>query len=283
VASGCYQAGCRNGLVLQGKASCEVSVSVDAGHTWLATQKFVDGLDLTDLAKGRSQYWLRFSTSPKKLADSNLEIRTVCQANVAVLPRLNDNGTTISYEASGNSVLAMGPEMELAKTSIADGAFGETTVTLTATPSEPVTGIYAAAHTASGSPPNPDTGYWIEYSLNAGKNWQPVVNDWFIPRRGDEPDDFWSQSFCYGSSAIKAKPRQPIHIRFRNDGGKRYLRAEAHLIQNTGKPDPVEVTYRWTDSEGDHQQSHVFDTSGRWQLATAESVRTRWVDFEPVP
>jgi hypothetical protein len=280
---GIYEAGCRNGLVLRGGARCEVSISVDAGRTWLAKQKFVDGLDLTDFAKGRSHYWLRFSANAKQLADSNLQIRTVCQANVAVLPRLKDDGTTISYEASGNSVFSMGPEMELASSFVTDGAMGEKTVTLTATPSEPVTRVYAAAHTASGSPPNPDVRYTIEYSLDAGENWQPIVNDWAVPRRGDEPGDFWSQSLCYGSCSLSAEPGRPIQIRFRNDGGKRYLRAEAHLIQNTGNPDPVKVTYQWTDSEGEHQKSHLFDASGQWQLATAKNVRTRWVEFEPAP
>jgi hypothetical protein len=280
---GIYEAGCRNGLVLSGRASCEVAISVDAGRTWQATQKFVDGLDLTDFVKGRSQYWLRFSAGAEQLADSNLQIRTVCQANVAVLPRLKDNGTTISYEASGNSVLSMGPEMELAKTFVTDGDFGEKSVTLTATSSDPVTGIYAAAHTASGSPPNPDVRYSIEYSLDAGKSWKPIVNDWSVPRRGDEPSDFWSQSFCYGSCSLQSEPRQSIQIRFRNDGGKRYLRAEAHLIQQTGTPDPVKVTYQWTDSDGERQESHLFDATGKWQLATARNVRTRWVEFEPVP
>lgn len=280
---GIYENGCRNGLVLRGRANCEVSVSVDAGRTWLGAQKFVDGLDLTDLAKGRSQYRLRFSTGAQQLAESNLEIRTVCQANVAVLPRLEDNGTRIDYQASGNSVLAMGPEMELTKTYVTGGNIGETMVTLTATPSEPVSAVYAAAHIASGSPPSSDVRYAIQYSLDAGMNWQPVVRDWLIPRRGDEPGDFWSQSFCYGSKAVKANPGQPIQIRFRNDGGKRYLRVEAHLVQHHGDPDPVRVTYRWTDSNGGHEQSHLFDSSDPWQLDTAMNVRTHWVEFQPEP
>ncbi len=280
---GIYETGCRNGLVLSGRADCEVAISVDGGRTWQAAQKFVDGLDLTDFAKGRSQYWLRFSASAKQLADSDLEIRTVCQANVAVLPRLKDQGTTISYEASGNSVLSLGPELELAKTFVSDGDFGEQSVTLTATSSDRVTGIYAAAHTASGSPPNPDVRYSIEYSLDAGESWQPIVKDWSVPRRGDEPGDFWSQSLCYGSCSLQSEPRQPIRIRFRNDGDKRYLRAEAHLIQNTGDPDPLKVTYQWTDSDGEHTESHLFDSTDKWQLATGNNVRTRWVEFEPMP
>ena len=109
------------------------------------------------------------------------------------------------------------------------------------------------------------------------------MKEWSVPRRGDEPGDFWSQSLCYGSCSLQSEPLQPIQIRFRNDGGKRYLRAEAHLIQKTGNPDPLKVTYQWTDSDGEHTESHLFDSPDKWQLATAHNVRTRWVEFEPVP
>jgi hypothetical protein len=278
---GIYEAGCRNGLVLRGRADCGVAVSVDAGRTWSTSRPFVDGLDLTDFAKGRSHYWLRLGAGAKSLSRSRLEIRTVCQANVAVLPRLKANGTTIRYEASATAVLSMGPELNLAKTFVTSGAFGEKTVTLTATSSEPVIGIHAAAHVASGNPPDPKVRYRIEYSLDSGKRWLPLVESWTIPRRGDEPGDFWSQSFCYGTRAVESAAGEPISIRFRNDGGKRYRRAEAHLIQKAGAPDPVKVTYHWIDVGGEHLESHVFDVHGEWRLATGAQVRTRWVELEP--
>ncbi len=279
---GIYEEGCRNGLVLRGRANCEVAVSLDAGRTWLASQKFQDELDLTDFAKGRSQYWLRFAAGAKQLVNSNLEIETVCQANVAVLPRLKDNGTTVSYEASGKTVQSLGPELDVAKTFVTGGAFGQKTVTLKVTPNKPVMRIFASAHTASGSPPNANVRYHIEHSLDMGKNWQPIVADWTVPRRGDEPGDFWSQSFCYGSRDVASPSGNPIQIRFRNYGGKRFLRAEAHLVQRAGKPNPVKVTYNWVDADGEHQQSHVFRSKGNWQIATGKNVRTHWVEFEPV-
>ena len=49
---GIYDDGCRNGLVLQGNATCQVSVSVDDGHSWSQPQAFEDGLDLTDSGQG---------------------------------------------------------------------------------------------------------------------------------------------------------------------------------------------------------------------------------------
>jgi hypothetical protein len=279
---GIYDDGCRNGLTLQGKATCPVSVSLDAGRTWSPPQSFRDGLDLTDLVKGRSHYWLRLGAGASQLRNTSLVIRTVCQANVAVLPRLKDNGTVISYEASGREVISMGPELGLAKSFVTAGGFGEKKVTLAIKPNRPVIGLHASAHVASGSPPNPKVRYHIEYSLDSGKRWLPLVKDRAIPRRGDEPGDFWSQSFSYGSAAIRAGADKPIQIRFRNDGGKRYLRAEAHLVQTTGQPDPLKVTYAWNDSSGPHQDSHVFRAKSNWHLTTGKQVRTHWVEFEPV-
>jgi hypothetical protein len=279
---GIYDDGCRNGLILQGVATCPVSVSLDDGRTWSPPQAFKDGLDLTDLVKGRSHYWLRFGVGVRQLRNTGLVIRTVCQVNVAVLPWLKDNGTTISYEASGKEVLSVGPELNLAQTFVTAGGFNQKEVTLAIKPTKPVVELHASAHVASGSPPNPKVRYLLEYSLDLGKNWLPIVKGRAIPRRGDEPGDFWSQSFSYGSAALRAEAGKTILIRFRNDGGKRYLRAEAHLIQATGQPDAVKVTYAWSDATGAHQGSHVFREKGDWQLATGKQVRTRWVQFEPV-
>ncbi len=280
---GIYEKGCRNGLIVRGDAKCEVSVSVNAGRSWSAAKRMSGGLDLTDLVKGRSQYWIRFGASAKELTGSKLEIRTICQANVAVLPRLKAGGTKIQYEASGKSAVSLGPELDLAKTFLADGAFGEKSVTLAAALSRPIVEIYAAAHVASGSPPRSDVRFQIEYSDDLGKTWRPLVKDWTIPRRGDEPGDFWSQSFCYGSSPVTLPANGPVQIRFRNDGGKPYLRAEAHLIHQSRKSDPLKVTYDWRDSMGKHRESHVFVDKGTWQLATGQDVRTQWVEFTPQP
>ncbi len=279
---GIYDDGCRNGLLLQGKATCPVSVSLDAGRTWSPPQPFKDGLDLTDLVKGRSHYWLRFGTAAIRLKNTSLVIRTVCQVNVAVLPWLKDNETTISYEASAREVFSAGPELGLAKSFVTDGGFGEKNVTLSIKPGKPVVGLHASAHVASGSPPNPRVRYHIEFSLDSGKHWLPLVKERTILRRGDEPGDFWSQSFSYGAADIRAEAGQPILVRFRNDGGKRYLRAEAHLVQATGQADPLKVTYAWADSSGSRTSSHVFRTGGDWRLKTGRQVRTRWVEFEPV-
>ncbi|MFT5468888.1 MAG: hypothetical protein ACI8UO_004001 [Verrucomicrobiales bacterium] len=276
---GIYLPGCRNGLVVRADADFSVSISVNAGRAWSEAGNLTGDLDLTDLVKGRSQYWIRLGASPQQLLESNLEIRTVCQANVAVLPRLKDGGTKVSYAASNRSILSIGPELELAKSHIFKGAFGEKEVTLRARSNNPVTRIYAAAHIASGNPPDSEIRYQIEYSVNDGEIWLPLVKDWRIPRLGDDPGDFWSQSFCYGEAEVDNPADRQLLVRFRNDGGKRYLRAEIHLAQQLPTADPLKITYDWSDDAGEHQASSVFESAGEWKLETGADVRTRWVEM----
>ncbi|HYE98951.1 MAG TPA: hypothetical protein VEJ18_08570 [Planctomycetota bacterium] len=277
---GIYDAGGRNGLVLRGgPAGCPVSVSLDHGKTWKEGGPLRDGLDLTDLVKGRKGYWIRFGTAAPALA--GLSITTVCQANPAVMPRLKDGGSTVTYEASGRALASVGPNLDQAAARVVDGAFGSRTVTLeVAAPRKaPVVGLYAVAHIASSNPPDPAVKYQIDASTDGGKTWSAVVKDWSIPRRGEEPKGFWSQSFCYGYVDLKAEG--PVLVRFANTGGKSYLRAETHLVYKT-ELKPVKVTFAWTDDRGERTESRVFPGAGPWKIPTGKGVVTRRVDFEPV-
>jgi len=279
---GIYDAGGRNGLVLHGAAQCPVAVSVDGGHTWHEAGGFKDGLDLTDQVKGHRQYHLRLGAGAKQLADSNLTITTVCQAAVGVLPRLQDGGTRIEFAASGHALQSAGPTLAQARPCVIEGGFDTPRVTLQlATPrNEPVRAIHAAAHIASSSPPNPDIKYHIDCSLDSGKTWLPVVRDWQIVRQGVEPRDFWSQSLCYGTIKLPAgATATQAQLRFRNDGGKKYLRAEAHLEYAVPDTDALRVTYAWQNDQGPHQASHDFANNTPWQLPTGRDVKTRWVEM----
>jgi len=282
---GIYDAGCRNGLVLRGNASCAVALSTDGGATWQDCGAFRDGLDLTDRAKGFRQYLLRLGAGAKSLADSGLTITTVCQVNPAMLPRLQDNGTRVTFAASNRAVASAGPTKPHAQARVVAGAFDSPTVTLElkSPRDEPVKSVFAAAHIASGNPPRPELKFHIEFSRDGGATWKPMVKDWSIERRGDEPKDFWSQSFCYGSTELPGADAKSVRVRFSNNGGRRYLRAEAHVVFATPAADTTRVTFDWADSNGPHRESRAFTgaSAAPWDLKTAANVRTRWVELEP--
>jgi hypothetical protein len=280
---GIYDPGCRNGLILNGKATCKTSLSVDQGATWKDLGAFRDGMDVTDYVKGHRQYFLRFEASAQELENSEISVRTVCQTAVGILPRLKDNDSAITFAASHRGTLLAGPTKLQAARHIVAGKFDSPAVTLQlASPrGESVTGIYASAHVASGNPPSKDTLYQIDYSVDDGRNWKSLVKDWSYSARGQEPGDFWSQSFCYGSAELSLPSPRSVQVRFRNNGGKKYLRAEATLVYKTPSKDGTRVTFDWNDSAGHHTDSHRFavDDQSPWQIKTGKDVRTRWVEF----
>ncbi|HXX92336.1 MAG TPA: hypothetical protein VEN81_01800 [Planctomycetota bacterium] len=281
---GIYDAGGRNGLVLRGRTPCPVSISVDQGRTWREAGTLGESLDLTDHAKGYRQYLLRLGSDPKALARAGLTIRTVCQMSSSMLPRLKDGGTEVSFESSGRGVISAGPTLPQAQAHVVEGGFGTRAVTLElSTPrKEPIASIVAVAQVASSCPPSPDIKYQIDLSLDGGRSWKPFVKDWTIPRRGDEPPDFWSMSLCYGSLDLSEGQATSARIRLHNDGGKNYLRAELHLVYRESVQDPTQVTFAWKDDAGDHRESHVFAPGkpAPWPLRTGKGVVTQWVEFE---
>lgn len=279
---GIYDAGCKNGLVARGAAGCKVSVSVDRGQTWHDGGKLSDGPDLTDAVKGHRQYLLRLHAGAKALAGSGLTVTTVCQANASVMPRLKDGGSVVSFAAGGKALVSAGPTLPQATAHVVAGKFDSPAVTLeVATPrGEPVTDVYAVGHVRSSSPPDPKVKYQIEASTDGGKTWKPVAKDWNINRQGDEPGDFWSQSFCWGSAPVTGGASS-VRVRFRNDGGKPYARAEVHLAYRTGT-DPTAVTFAWADDAGDHTASHTFTGAPGekpWTVPTGKNTRTKWVEM----
>jgi hypothetical protein len=287
---GIYDAGGTNGLVLRGKGECAVSVSTDRGKTWQDGGKLRDALDLTDQVKGRRQYLLKLHAGAKALERSGLTITTVCQANAAVLPRLNDGGSKVRFEASGRALVSAGPNLPQAQAHVVEGAFGSPRVTLelTAPRGEPVLAVYAAAHVMSSNPPDPAVKYQIEASTDGGKTWQPVVRDWTVTRQGEEPKDFWSQSLCWGALELPRPAAGPVRVRFRNDGGKNYARAEMHLAYRAKGGDGTRVTFAWSDDGGDHKAEHTFAAGARgeaasWAVPTGKGVRTHWVELAVAP
>jgi hypothetical protein len=281
-----YDAGGTNGLVVRGTAGCPVSVSVDRGRTWTAGGRLAGPVDLTDAAKGHRQYWLKLHAGAKALVGSGLTVTTVCEANGAVMPRLRDGGTAVTFAAGGRALVSAGPTLPQAAAQVVEGGFDGPAVTLELrTPrGEPAAEVYAAAHVRSGNPPDPRVKYQIELSADGGRTWRPVVKDWDVNRQGDEPADFWSQSFCWGGAAVAGDPVPAVRVRFRNTGGKPYARAELHLAYRLPRADATDVTFAWADDAGDHTAAHTFTGGpgeGPWAIPTGRNVRTKWVEMKP--
>jgi hypothetical protein len=282
-----YEKGCRNGLVLRGNAECDVAVSVDRGRNFTDCGPLISGMDLTDLVKGRRQYWLRLGAAAKDLKSAGLKIVTVCQANASVIPRLKENGTTVTFEASGQGVISAGPNLAQAESHVVDGKFGSPRVTLAlGTPrGERARRVYAAAHVASGAPPQPDINYSIDVSADEGRTWHSAVADWRLTPLGEQPKDFWSQSFCWGDQEL-AGDASKIQVRFRNTGGRSVLRAEAHLLYDVASSDNTKVTFAWREEGAVKSASHEFEAArGKpitWRVETGKAPRTLWVEYEPV-
>lgn len=283
---GIYRDGCRNGLVVRGEPACGVAISTDRGASWSDGGRLRrEGVDLTDRAKGHRQYWLRFDAGAAALKGAGVTITTVCQANSSIVPRLNDGGTRVEFAASGRAVVSAGPGVLEARPHVVEGAFGTPGVTMElASPrGEPAAAVHAAAHVMSGNPPDPAVRYQIELSLDGGSSWRPIVEDWTVPRRGDEPADFWSQGLCWGSAEVGAADASKVRVRFRNDGGKAYARCELHLVYRvSGAADATEATFAWKDEAGVRRASHRFEgAAGTWDVATGRGVETRWVELRP--
>jgi hypothetical protein len=202
------------------------------------------------------------------------------------MPRLKDGGSEVRFQASGQAVTSAGPNLAQARAHLVGGKFGSAEVILEiASPrKEAALAVHAAAHIQSGNPPRPDVKYHIDVSSDGGKTWKPMVRNWTITRRGDEPKDFWSQSFCWGSTDLGQGAGSSVRVRFRNDGGKPYARCEAHLVYRVPSPKATKVTFDWIDDSGTHQESHDFPSAepAPWKVPTGRKVETKWVEMEAV-
>lgn len=283
---GIYDAGCKNGLVISSNAGCEVSVSVDRGQNWHAAGKLTGQADLTDYVKGHRQYWLKLHAGADALKKQPIKIVTVCQMNSSVIPRLTENGSTVQYESTGQAVVSAGPNLPQAAAHVTEGGFDSPKVTMKlGTPrNEPATGVYAAAHVLSSNPPDPKVKYQIEYRQAGEGAWEPLVKDWSILRQGDEPKDFWSQSLCWGDVPLDPQATTSnVEVRFSNNAGKRYARAELHLTYRIKQQDPCQVTFAWNDTNGPQSHRHVVKGDrDQWQVPTGKDVEMLWVEYRPV-
>ena len=283
-------AGCSEGLVLTASAAgVGVQVSTNNGTTWSGAQTLNNTLDLTDLVKGHHSYMLRFNAGASSLTGKNITMKTVVMVNDRLIPHLKDSGSVVTYQASGKAVFAAGPNKDQAQAYVTAGAFdagSPVTMTVPAPNGAKILEVYAAAWVSSSSPPNPAYNYNIEYSTNGGANWYYILQNSKIDLLGYQSYDYWSQSFCYGNKDISVANASSVMVRFSNDGGKGYRKADVYLVYQTTNNQTVDVTFNWNDSIGTgRSDTHTYPAGqttpdSTWTVATGTSTVTNWVEMK---
>ncbi len=282
---GIYKKGCTGGLVIEGKMTCPVEVSTDQGKTWKQAPKTAAGMDLTDLAKGHHQYFLRFKAGVKALAGKGVTIRTVCQSSPCVVPRVKAGRNRVTYEPGGRAIISAGPNKAQAAAHVVSGSPTGRTVTLEleAPRKAKAVHVYGAARAASGVPPKPSK-YNIDVSTDGGKTWKPVLKDWEIVSRPPEPGDWWSQTFLQGDAGLD-RVAGPVRVRFANSGNVTYMRAEAHLAYEVPSTSPLTATFAWKEGGAVKKASHTYKVSTPGKADRSFSFRagakpeTFWVEY----
>ena len=179
---------CADGAIASGMTVGEVpvTISVDGGQNWrsVGTARGEFKIDFTDVVKGRHEYLVRFNLSPDS-GLKDLKVRTVTQVGRGVFPRLKDAGTTVTYQASGQSVIHGGPSQYLAEQlrcrDLESAGYRVYKVKATG-PIRHASGV-ARVEDASRGP------WSVEFSLDGGKTWKVGLKDLKVAGEGKLWDD----------------------------------------------------------------------------------------------
>ena len=268
---------CADGAVASGQAVGEVpvKVSIDGGQTWqdVGTASGEFKIDFTDVVKGRHAYLLRFGLT-RAAGLKALTMRTVTQAGRGVFPRLRDGGTTVSYQASGQSVIHGGPSQYLAE------RFRRKDLETDGTRVYAIEAPGPIRHASGVARVNGPMGtVWsVDFSTDGGKTWQAGASDLQVTGKGKLWED-GRAAYAWAEMDFPTSQAKGVLIRF---GKGTILHCQVFATYQTQGTTALTVTYGWTENGRARQDSHSIAAGKRsdtWTVNTGQKVQTRWVRF----
>ncbi len=267
---------CADGAEVSGVAVGKVPVSVCVDDTFkpigVAEGEF--RLDFTDVVKGRHEYQIKFDLSPEAGLKA-LKMRTVTQVGRGVFPRLKDGGTTVTYQASGQSVIHGGPSQYLAELLRRKDLEKEGFRVYQVEAPGAIRGVAGVAR-ANG----PGFGPWsVEFSLDGGKTWKAGMKDLKVT---PQESDWGGGHHVYAWAQMEFpdnKDARTVLVRF-GQGNIRHCQVFAtYQRKNTSA---MEVTYGWTEDGQSKKDTHRMKAGlakDTWTVPTGRNVQGQWVRF----
>lgn len=299
-----------DGLVLEATpiGSVRMEFSADEGQTWHAvkvptrTSAMPVRIDLTDLAKGRYGWQIRFHFSGDAGLDA-LRFVTTTQVCQAMYPRLKPNGTRIEYAAKSRAVVAVLPDFglppsqvdafevtDLRATNVAYKGRSESsrrayettdnqpgTVVFRVASPEPLQQVRAAVRYQLRVPPPKNTDYHLEISTDRGMNWRTFATAQ-IPG-----DNEYSSGWLSGTAEIDAADitEAMVKVHFHADGHRTgIIEAQFYGVHEVPGPQAVTLEYGWLT--GGQLQTHTQKipagtTSHEFDIETTQDIADQFV------
>lgn len=269
------------GLIVAGTAieKVQIDLSGDQGQTWNALGEVRGHFekDITDGAKGRYGWWIRFRWTGNGGLD-DLAFTTVTQVAQTIYPRLKPDRCSVTYRAASRAVVPMLPNFgaeESVVSEIEDRSHRSSnvsysprtlksrvayqlrsnqpgTVAWRVTVPSPLLQVSAAARFTVRVPSPSDCDFHLDVSADGGNTWSPLGRA-EIPR-----DNEYSSGWVYGMVDVSAKQSKQALIRahlFAGGTQTGLIAAEAYGIHRTAPPQKARLTFGWQEA-GTHK-THV--------------------------
>jgi hypothetical protein len=231
-------------------------------------------LDFTDIVKGRHEYRIRFDLSLQAGLKA-LKMRTVTQVGRGVFPRLKEGGTTVTYQASGESVIHGGPSQYLAEPMRRKDLESEGFRLYEVKAPGAIRRVAGVAR-ANG----PGFGPWsVEFSLDGGKTWTAGLKDLKVSK---EESDWGGGHHAYAWAQMEFpenKNAKAVLVRF---GQGNIVHCQVFATYECRNTSPLEVTYGWREDGEPKKSAHRIkagQAKDTWTVPTGSSVQAQWVRF----